>query len=98
MASSKPAAKAAEESKDPNALVWMHHEKTGGVRAGKRRTLRVWGRRGWKEGVGKVKGLPPVPAVEGPVVTGESGEPEVAPTGAADVATQTATAATARQG
>lgn len=97
MASNKPAATAAEE-KDPNALVWMHHEETGGVRAGKRRTLRVWGRRGWKEGVGKVKGLPDAPAVEGPVVIGESGEPEVAQTGAADVVTQTATAATARQG
>jgi hypothetical protein len=88
---------AADAEKNPNDLIYMHHPKTEGVRVGKRRSLNVWGKKGWLEGTGKAKGLPPVPQVEGPIVVAEDGTASILPVGAADTATQTATAQTARQ-
>lgn len=98
MATKRSATATADAKQSPNDLVYMHHPGTGNVRAGKRRTLNVWQRRGWAEGVGKAKGLPDVPLVEGPVTIAEDGTVEVGQIGAADTATQTATAETARQG
>lgn len=82
---------AAAKADSPNDLIYMHNEKTGGVKAIFRKSLAVWEKRGWKEGVGKAKNLPDVPTgptrvhvhEDGTAVEAQGGT--VAPAGAASV-------------
>lgn len=43
----------ATQDADPNEIIYIHNEKTGGVTQVRRRSLNVWAKKGWAEGAGK---------------------------------------------
>lgn len=78
---------AAEAPRDPNSLIYINHPVTGGVKPVRLRSLKVWEKRGWKEGAGPAEGLVP----ETPEALGQI-DPEVQGAVAAQFETQQATA------